>query len=124
MQKNAVRSSGSMHRRTGWIRSLLIMGLSAAFVPCAHADQTYQYGKISNITMGQDTLLIMLDSGAPTNCAGVSFGWMTIPANAKTMQAFVLGLWLRGDANQTNVTVYTAGNVNGACIINQLDPEG
>lgn len=96
-----------------------------ASISVAHAGLAYQSGRISNVTFGQQHLQIILDSGLPDNCAGASYGWMTVPANAKTMQAFVLGLWLRGDASQTSVVVYTNGGiVNGVCIIDQIDPAG
>ena len=38
------------------------------------------------------------------------------------MTAFVLGLWMRGDASSVSVTIYTDGLVNGYCRINQIDP--
>jgi hypothetical protein len=91
----------------------------------AAAYDTYQDGRISNVTFGGDTVLIMLDTGLPDNCAGSPFGWMQIPANNKAMQALILGIWMRGDAAQTRVTVYTDNRTGGAyCQINQIDPEG
>lgn len=91
----------------------------------AAAYDTYQDGRISNITVAGNTVMIMLDTGMPTNCAGSPFGWMQIPENNKAMQSLVLGLWMRGDAAQTYVVVYTDARVGGGyCQINQIDPAG
>jgi hypothetical protein len=49
---------------------------------------------------------------------------MKIPPENKAMSAFVLGLWMRGDAAVTVVTVYTDGLVDGYCRITQIDPIG
>jgi hypothetical protein len=49
---------------------------------------------------------------------------MKIPVENKSMNAFVLGLWMRGDAQQVVVTVCTDGLVGGYCRITQIDPAG
>ena len=66
----------------------------------------------------------MLDTGLPDNCNGSAYGWMIISGDYKPMTAFVIGLWMRGDAAQVHVTVYTDGLVGGYCRINQIDPAG
>jgi hypothetical protein len=68
--------------------------------------------------------MIMLDVGLPSNCEGTAWGWMKVPPENKAMTAFVIGLWLRGDASSTDVSVYTDGVVGGYCRITQIDPVG
>jgi hypothetical protein len=106
--------------------SAMIGVLGFAATPmAANASPTYQVGRINNVTFAGDGVLIRLDTGLPDNCAGTGSGWMLIPISAKPIQAFVLGLWLRGDAAQVTVVVYTtAGVVSGYCQIDQIDPEG
>ena len=88
----------------------------------SRAATTYAVGHINNITMGADTVLIKLDVPLADNCAGTGYGWMLIPATAKTLQAFVLALWARGDLANVTMTVYTDPVVNGYCSVNQIDP--
>jgi hypothetical protein len=90
----------------------------------AQTAQSYTSGHINNVTFAGDFVMIMVDAGLPGNCAGTSWGWMKIPPENKAMSAFVLGLWMRGDAAQTVVTVYTDGLVGGYCRITQIDPVG
>jgi hypothetical protein len=90
----------------------------------ANAQPTYVSGHINDVTFVWDAVLIRVDSGLPDNCAGTSYGWMKIPVENKSMNAFVVGLWMRGDAQQVAVTVYTDGLVNGYCRVTQIDPAG
>ena len=86
----------------------------------AHAADSYLNGNISNITSTTSGLLIMLDSGVPTNCTGTPYGWMIIPEANKTMVAVTLLAW---HTNNRAVTVYTnAMQAGGWCYINQVDP--
>ena len=89
----------------------------------ANSGPTYNSGRITNVTFAGDTILVMLDVGVPDNCAGTPYGWMMIPASSKSMSAFILGLWLRGDLAQTSMSVYTSGrDGSGYCQIAQIDP--
>ena len=88
----------------------------------AQVGPTYASGHITNVTFTSGSVMIMLDVGLPSNCVGSAYGWMTIPGDYKLMAAFVMGLWLRGDASQTVVTVYADGLVNGYCRLSQIDP--
>jgi hypothetical protein len=90
----------------------------------ANAQPTYVSGHINDITFAWDALLLRVDAGLPDNCAGTSYGWMKIPVENKSMNAFVVGLWMRGDAQQVVVTVYTDGLLNGYCRVTQIDPAG
>lgn len=92
----------------------------------AHAGPDYLSGHISNVTFGANSVLVMLDTGLPDNCAGSPYGWMLIPGGAKVAQAFVLGLWLRGDAAQTSVYIYTTSPPSSGayCEVTQIDPQG
>lgn len=103
------------------IRGAAILGLTVAS-GTAFAQPTYVSGHISDVTFVWDYVLIRIDAGLPDNCAGTSYGWMKIPVENKSMNAFVVGLWMRGDAQQVPVTVYTDGLVGGYCRITQLDP--
>jgi hypothetical protein len=88
------------------------------------AAASYMTGRIIDITFTQDWMMIRLDTGLPDNCIGTAYGWMKIPAESKPMTAFAMGLWLRGDNTQVDVTVYTSGIVDGYCRITQIDPVG
>jgi len=97
--------------------ALLVLLTGLAIRP-ALADSTYLSGRIVNVTSASDGLFIMLDTGVPTNCTGVPFGWMEIPEASKTMIAVALITW----QNQGSATVYTNALVGNACVINQFDP--
>jgi hypothetical protein len=99
-----------------------VIGASGLLGEAAHAGAGDISGHISNVTFASDFVMIMVDSGLPDNCAGTSWGWMKIPVASKAMAAFVIGLWMRGDAASTLVTVYTDGLVDGYCRITQIDP--
>jgi len=90
----------------------------------AQTSSIYTSGHINNVTLADDYVMIMIDAGLPGNCAGTSWGWMKVPSTATAMKAFVIGLWMRGDAASTVVTVYTDGLVDGYCRITQIDPVG
>jgi hypothetical protein len=102
---------------------LAVLGMLAG-AP-GHAAATYQDGYISNVTFTANTVLIMLSSGVPDNCTGAPYGWMMVPVDDKLMQGFVLGLWMRGDASQIVLRVFTSTyGGSGYCQINQIDPPG
>jgi hypothetical protein len=105
--------------RLGAIALSILFAASASSQTAA----TYVSGHISNVTFAGDYLMIMVDAGLPDNCVGTGWGWMKIPPENKPMIAFVTGLWMRGDAAQVVVTVYTDGLVGGYCRISQLDPQ-
>jgi hypothetical protein len=95
--------------------------LCASASSFAAAD--HQHGRISSITFETDRILLMLDSGLPTNCAGTPYGWMAVPGNHKTIQGSLLGLSLRGDVKQVAMTVYAAGiDSTGFCQVTQIAP--
>jgi hypothetical protein len=100
--------------------AVLMMGPGAN----AQTSPTYTSGHISNVTFAGNEILIMVDAGLPGNCIGTSWGWLRIPPENHAMNAFVIGLWMRGDASQVTVTVYTDGLVGGYCRISQIDPVG
>jgi hypothetical protein len=83
-----------------------------------HAEETHLSGRISNVTSASDGLFIMLETGVPTNCTGVGFGWMKIPEANKSMIAVALMVW----QNKSGAVVYTNALSGGQCVINQLDP--
>lgn len=93
--------------------------LSAPFL--ANANNSV-IGYISDVTFENDRVLIRTSAGVPTNCAGTPLGWMAVPSDNKPMHAFVLGLWLRGDLSQVQMTIYTHGILSGICTIGQIDP--
>ena len=96
----------------------------AAVSSVALAQPTYVTGHINDVTFAWDAVLIRVDAGLPDNCAGTSYGWMKIPVENKSMNAFVIGLWMRGDSAQVNLTVYTDGLLSGYCRVTQIDPAG
>jgi hypothetical protein len=102
------------------VRALCTALLSVAIVSPASAAANYISGHISAFTTTPNGVLIMIDGGLPTNCAGTPFGWMEI-SSPTPMAALVLGVWLRGDASTTVLTVFTAGiGGDGYCAVNQV----
>lgn len=87
----------------------------------ADAADWYQTGNISALTTTTEGLMIMLDTGPPTNCTGTPWNWMLIPEANKTMVAATLALWLSG---KRNVTVYVLPFTAGWCSIIQVQPNG
>lgn len=121
----AARVSRTREGASAWRREVrrcaiaLLLSMASTF---AAAGTSYQGGNISNTTTVPEGLLIMLDTGPPSNCAGTPYGWMLIPEANKTMVAATLALWLTG---KTNVTVYVSSySGSGYCTINQVDPGG
>lgn len=107
-----------MTRIQAGIATLMVLASTSAA-----AYDSYQTGRIADVTVAGNTMLLRLDTGMPDNCAGTPFGWLQVPEASKVMQAFVLGVWMRGDAAQTSVTVYTDARTGGGyCQINQIDP--
>ena len=103
------------------IPRFLVSAVLALCTWTAEAAPTYQSGHIIDVTFNGDSVLIRLDAAVPDNCAGTPVGWMAISSTYKPMQAFVTGLWMRGDLGATYVTVYTSGIANGYCQIGQID---
>jgi hypothetical protein len=81
-------------------------------------------GHINDVTFAGEYVMIRIDAGVSGNCEGTPWGWMRIPVQSKSMSAFVIGLWMRGDAATTVVSVYTDGLMDGYCRITQIDPVG
>jgi len=102
------------------LRARTFLAVAALLSPAAtvHAEEHYLAGKVFDITSAPQGLLVRLDTGVPTNCAGVGYGWMTIPEANKTMIAAALLVW----QNRGEATVYTNPISSGVCIINQFDP--
>lgn len=91
----------------------------------ATAYENYQEGRITNVSVVGTSVLVMLDTGMPTNCTGSPNGWMEVTEDKKAMQSLVLGIWMRGTAAAVNVTVYTDARTGGGwCKITQIDPIG
>jgi hypothetical protein len=119
-----IKANGLMRSRKAW-RALIAIAVGGLLqTAVAQTSTFYTSGHISNVTFVSDYVMIMVDAGLPGNCTGTSWGWMKIPVANKAMEAFVVGLWMRGDAASTVVTVYTDGLVDGYCRITQIDPVG
>lgn len=104
---------------------LAYFALTGTIGSTAIAAPTYQDGRINNVAFVGSSVFIQLDSGLPDNCAGTPAGWMIITDSRKPMQSFVMGLWMRGDAAQVTMRVFTSGVTGtGYCEINQIDPAG
>ncbi len=94
--------------------------ISTAVTDIAIAESNYLGGNFSNITSAGVGLMIMLDSGIPTNCAGTPYNWILIKEENKTMIALAMTMWAK---KETCATVYTAPvGGSGYCTVTQLDP--
>ncbi len=56
---------------------LLLIAISF-WSSCLLAGDTYLGGRVVNVTSYAGGLLVILDTGVRTNCAGVGYNWMTI----------------------------------------------
>ena len=85
------------------------------------AAESYQSGMINNITSVGSGLMIMMDTGLPTNCEGSPYGWLLIEQKNTTIISVVLTAWA---SKNTSGTVYTSGRPGGTgyCLVNQFDP--
>lgn len=84
------------------------------------AADHYLTGTITDITSLPTGLMVILDTGVPTNCTGSPYGCMLIPEANKTMVATALLMWTTGSRR---VTAYTNATPAGSfCTINQFDP--
>ena len=125
--KRAFSIQVCLNSAVGWaFRGLacLVGVLCIALTPAqtAYAYDNYQVGHINRVSFVSTGVLIMLDSGTPANCAGTPYGWMIVSSSSTPMVAFVTGLWMRGDASQVGVTVYTTGiDPTGYCQVSQID---
>jgi hypothetical protein len=97
-----------------------IAGIVASFTlsASAFAAEAHLGGRIIDVTAYTGGLMVRLETGVPDNCAGVGYGWMTIPESNKTMIAMALMVW----QNESGATVYTDALANGVCRINQFNP--
>ena len=62
------------------------------FTAPSYAADYYLSGNVMNITTTTSGLMIMLDSGIPTNCQGTPSNWMLIKEENKTMISMALAM--------------------------------
>jgi hypothetical protein len=81
----------------------------------------YQSGSIKNITATTAGLMVMMDTGMPSNCEGSPHGWMLIEQKNTTMISVVLAAWA---SQNRSGTIYTSGRSGGSryCLVTQFDP--
>jgi hypothetical protein len=97
-----------------------ILAVLLLFTAPSHAAESYLSGNIINVTTTASGLMLMLDSGIPTNCQGTPSNWMLIKEENKTMVSMALAMWGTG---KKSVMVYTSAVRPGwYCEITQLDP--
>jgi hypothetical protein len=87
-----------------------------------HAAARNLTGTMTNITSVPSGLLIMIDTGVPTDCTNPTIPtWMEIKETNKTMVSVALAMWVSGNKG---VVVYVDGTrgVSGYCVITQFDP--
>jgi len=63
-------------------RPLLSCWLAFIAIPGAHAGPTYQSGRISNVTFGEESPGIMLGGDPADNCSCVSNAWTKVPPSS------------------------------------------
>lgn len=111
--------------RSAWFLKSMLS--AAALIACsgAQAGPNWQSGFISGITFIDDYILVAFSTGTPDNCAGSPSGFMKINAANKSMQSYVTGLWLRGDASQVPMYIYTdpPPSAGAYCIVRQVNPQ-
>lgn len=105
------------YRRVRLACSLAAM-LATVAPATVYAAESWQTGNIVDVSAVPQGMLIKLDTGLPTNCAGASYGWMLVPESNRVMVATTLALWLSG---KRHVDVYTVPVVDSLCVVNQVD---
>ena len=104
------------------MRKLFLLFYLSAISAAPFAAENYQSGKIKNLTAITSGIMIMLDTGLPSNCAGTPYGWMLIKQEHTALTSVVLAAWASGNKSGT---VYTSGREGGVgfCLVSQFDPE-
>jgi hypothetical protein len=103
---------------------LTLLAAAALAFSTARAADSNQTGHITRVSYITSGVLIMLDTGPPTNCSATPYGWMMIAAPYTAMIAFVTGLWFQGGAASTQLAVYTSGiDGTGYCQVSQIDTQ-
>jgi hypothetical protein len=115
--------------RYSWVAAAVVFSAGLFCAPTALAASYSETGHIVAMSVVDGNggppngVVISLDSGLPDNCSGTPFGWMWVPAGSSVIAAYVLGLWLSGNAPSVSVTVYTSGlSSNGFCQVTQVQP--
>ncbi|ELV8553685.1 hypothetical protein QNE49_001318 [Vibrio fluvialis] len=103
------------------MRKLFWCLMLSLFSMGSFAADGYLNGKIINLTVTTSGIMIMMDAGIPSNCAGTPYGWMLIKQEHTALTSVVLATWASGNKSGT---VYTSGREEdvGYCLIHQFDP--
>ena len=115
---------GARMKRLCRLFRLGVAAAAALLTTQAHSQvySTYATGHIRRVSFAPGSVYIMLDVGVPSNCTGTPYGWLMISSSSTPLVAFVTGLWMRGDAAQKQLNVYTTGiDSSGYCQVNQID---
>lgn len=102
--------------------AIMVISVVSGGLGNAYAADTYQMGKVYDITSIRKGLLIRLeDNIVPTQCQDLNiYGWMLIPEENKTMISLALAHFMQG---KTKATIYTQGTVGSYCKVIQYDPD-
>jgi hypothetical protein len=122
-ESRSVRRTNIARLATVALTVLLGLAIDLLSTRPAYAYENYQVGHITRVSYVTSGILIMIDNAVPTNCTGTPYGWLMISSSSTSMMAFVTGLWMRGDAAQVSVTIYTGGidSTTGYCQVGQID---
>lgn len=104
------------------MKRILFILVMLVSVQSTTAAEYYQSGEIINITATTNGLMVMMDTGLPSNCEGTPYGWMLIEQKNTTMISVVLAAWA---SQAKSGTIYTVGRPDGSgyCLVNQFDPD-
>lgn len=103
------------------LNKMLLAAAIFVMSPAVFSAPSWTGGNILNLTSTSAGVMIIMDSGAPDNCAGTPHGWLLVRNQDKVMAAMVMAMWA---SERKAATVYTSGidRGTGFCVVTQVDP--
>lgn len=85
------------------------------------AGPYYQTGKIKDLTVTSNGILVTFNPDFPDNCEGTAHGWALVKEEDTALTAAILALRM---SERLSGTIYTKGLVDGkgSCTVNQFHP--
>ena len=79
-----------------------IIGILLLNLPLiAYSADDYLFGENKNLTVTTSGIMIILDTGLPTNCDGSPYGWMLVKQEYSAMTSVLLASWLSNNKSAT-----------------------
>lgn len=101
--------------------SLVLALASLSFVHAAQAGAYHQTGKIRDLSITNNGLLVKFEPALPDNCEDTPYGWMVVKQEDTALTSALLALWI---SDRLSGTIYTKPPENGTkyCSVSQFHP--